>query len=189
MQPSRACDAVAETLEILSETISTPHLKVPATAFAGPLAGSELAGRIGAIHVGSCRSSGRIIPGAEAHAHIDGSAEICIFQMPESRVHMEWLIAHESAHITVARSETEHHGRAWQTEVARLGYPEDIAPHIDARIAPVVPAPTDTRSALFASVADIVMTESERNSPTLWRTIIRETRMTARRYGLLPQQT
>ena len=79
-------------------------MRVPSNAFNWPLIGSELDGRIGAIHIGSCRGSGRIDPDAEAHAHIDGSAEICIFQMPESRAQMEWLIAHETAHLIVARA-------------------------------------------------------------------------------------
>ena len=183
-----ACDTIAETVQTLREVLSTPSLRVVPSTFAGPLAGSELDGRIGTIHVGSCRGSGRIDPGAEAHAHTDGSAEICIFQMPESRVQMEWLIAHETAHLIAGR-EAQHHGQAWQEQVARLGYPEEIAPHVDARAELFEPAAADSRSALLASVADVVMTELERNPPTLWRSVKHQTQMTARRHGLLPQRT
>lgn len=183
-----AYDAIAEALEILREALSTPNLRVPSNTFNWPLIGSELDGRIGAIHIGSCRGSGRIDPDAEAHAHIDGSAEICIFQMPESRAQMEWLIAHETAHL-IAEREAQHHGQAWQAQVARLGYPEEIEPNIDTHMEMFKPAAAESRSTLFASVADIVMTECERNPPTLWRLVKHETQITARRHGLLPQRT
>ena len=140
-----AYDAIAEALEILREALSTPNLRVPSNTFNGPLIGSELDGRIGAIHIGSCRGSGRIDPDAEAHAHIDGSAEICIFQMPESRAQMEWLIAHETAHL-IAEREAQHHGQAWQAQVARLGYPEEIEPHVDTHMEMFKPAAAESRS-------------------------------------------
>ena len=79
----------------------------------------------GTIHVGSCRGTGYVPDGIEAHTHRDGTPDICVFRMDLAPQILETLLAHEYAHVLTTLTPGEDHGDAWSRAISCLGYPDE----------------------------------------------------------------
>ena len=81
---------------------------------------------IGDIHVGYCKSSGQTVPGIYAHAHNDGTGDVCLFDMlPLKPAFLEWTLAHECAHLVAGRAGCYNHDRTWKNAIRMIGYAEE----------------------------------------------------------------
>ena len=85
----------------------------------------EMVGEVRRLHVrdiylDGCKLTGSRVPGEGAHAHYDG--DICIFEL-SSDVHLEWILAHEMAHVAAYNG--AGHNEVWRWHMTRLGYGEE----------------------------------------------------------------
>ena len=123
------------------------------------------------IYVGYCRDHLPRGTNEGAHAHMDGTSDICMFEV-QGEARTEWVLAHELAHlIAQAKFASCRHDQTWKNIMLAIGYGEDARRYVGE-----VPSELDvsifqTRNPVMARLTAAVDAEVDRRRPNiaLWQ--------------------
>ena len=149
---------------------NTPQMVVSSRVIAAATENTFASG-INEIYVGYCRDHLPRGTNEGAHAHMDGTRDICMFEV-QGEARTEWVLAHELAHlIAKAKFASCRHDKTWKNIMLAIGYGEDAS-----RYAGEVPSALDvsvfqTRNPVMARLTAAVDAEVDRRRPNiaLWQ--------------------
>ena len=123
------------------------------------------------IYVGHCRDNLPRGTDEGAHAHVDGTKDICMF-IVQGETRTEWILAHELAHlIASAKFATHCHDKPWKNVMFALGYREDAERYTGEKPSELDVSLYQTRNPVIARLAAVIDAEIDRRRPgiALWR--------------------
>ena len=158
---------------------SAESIRLTRSLLAEVVHGTYLHSVVNDVYIGQCRDAGGMWTISPAHAHLDGTLDICILAMPDDRAELEWVLAHQYAHVIAHKSFiSTGHDRTWSQMLMALGYPEEAScfrGHICGTPSHVA---HEARGTPFSRLATAIDTEVAQRTvrPARWNPLPRLTR-------------
>lgn len=123
------------------------------------------------IYVGYCRDQLPRGTNEGAHAHMDGTKDICMFEV-QGEARTEWVLAHELGHLIAnAKFASCRHDRTWKNVMFALGYGEDASRYVGEAPSALDVSIFQTRNPVLARLTAAVDAEVDGQRPNiaLWQ--------------------
>lgn len=149
---------------------NTPQMIIDAETIAEATKGTFAQG-INNIHVGYCRDHLPRGTNEGAHAHMDGTNDICMFEV-QGEARTEWVLAHELGHlIAQARFASCRHDKTWKNIMIAIGYGEDASRYVGEIPSALDVSIFQTRNPVMAQLTATIDAEVDGQRPNvaLWQ--------------------
>ena len=145
---------------------NTPQMVIDAETLAETTKGTFAQG-INNIYVGYCRDHLPRGTNEGAHAHVDGTNDICMFEV-QGEARTEWVLAHELGHLIAhAKFASCRHDKTWKNIMFALGYGEDARRYIGETPSALDVSIFQTRNPVMARLTAAIDAEVDGQRPNI----------------------